>query len=202
MNLVFTWIQGCGKWTQAKILIEKHWFKLIEMWGQFRALAKEDSELGKKVKEIIESWNLVPPEITDTIIKKVIKENEWKKVIYDWFIRNEWNKISFEEVTNDYRVIFFELPEEKAKERLLWRMYDPESGETFMTWTEVNPETWTKLIKRKDDNEESILTRINAFVNTTLPIVKLQKQEWKVIEINANQSIEEVAKELEFKLSL
>ncbi|PIE85228.1 hypothetical protein CSA08_03140 [Candidatus Gracilibacteria bacterium] len=196
MNLVFTGIQGCGKGTQAKILIEKHGFKLIEMGAQFRKLAKQDSSLGKNIKEIIESGNLVPPEITDKVIKKIIKENKGKKVIYDGFIRNKGNKKSFEEVCENYKVIFFQLSEEKAKERLLGRMYDPESGETFMAGTEVNPKTGTKLVKRKDDNEKSILTRINLFINTTLPVVEIQKKEGKVIEINADQSIQNVAKDI------
>ena len=62
--------------------------------------------------------------------------------------------------------------------------------------------TWTKLIKRKDDNEKSILTRINSFVKTTIPIVNIQKSEGKVIDINADQSIENVSLEMIKKLGL
>jgi len=31
MKLVFTGIQGCGKGTQARLLVEKHGFRLLEM---------------------------------------------------------------------------------------------------------------------------------------------------------------------------
>jgi adenylate kinase family enzyme len=41
----------------------------------------------------------------------------------------------------------------------------------------INPNNGNTLIKRHDDNEESILNRINAFYNITLPIVELFKAE-------------------------
>ena len=84
-----------------------------------------------------------------------------------------WNKESFESKDNEYRVLFFELSKEKAIERLLWRMYDPISWETFISWTKVNPKTKTKLIKRHDDNEKSILARIENYVNITLPVIEI-----------------------------
>jgi adenylate kinase len=202
MNLVFTWIQWCGKWTQARLLIEKYWFEIVEMWWELRKIIKSWSDFWKTLKKILDEGNLTPPEMVAEIIKKVVTENKWKKMIFDGFIRNMWNKETFENVCDNYKVIFFELNEKKAKQRLLGRMFDPETQETFMTWTELNPKTWNKLIKRADDNEKSILTRINAFVKNTLPIVEIQKQEWKVIEINADQSINEVFSEIEKKLGL
>jgi len=96
-------------------------------------------------------------------------------VIYDGFIRNQGNKDTFEQVAPDYIVIFFQLSKEKAMQRLLGRMYDPLTGETFTSGTTHNPQTGTELIKRQDDNEASIMTRINAFVDKTLPIVEIQK---------------------------
>jgi len=103
----------------------------------------------------------------------------------------------------DYKVIFFELPVEKAKKRLLWRMFDKTTGETFSSWTTNNPKTWELLIKRDDDKDEkSILTRISEYEEKTLPIVEIQKREWKVIEISADNSIEIIHNELVEKLGL
>lgn len=202
MFLVFSWIQWCGKWTQARILVEKYGFQIVEMWWELRKISKEDSDFWREIKTIIEWWGLVPPEMITKIIEKVVKENLWKKMIFDWFIRNMWNKRDFESITNDYKVVFFELSKEKAIERLLWRMYDPETQETFRAGTSHNPKTWNTLVKRKDDNEDSVLKRINLFVSDTLPIVELQKAEGKVISINADQSVEEVEKEIKEKLGL
>ncbi len=196
MILVFTWIQWCGKGTQARFLVDQYWFTLLEMGQELRNISKEDTPLGKKVKEIIDSGNLVTPDVVGEIMKEVIWKQTNDKLILDGFVRNYWNKESLEKIVNDYRVLFFDLSKEKAIERLLGRMYNPKTGETFPAGTEIDPKTWDKLIKRKDDNEESIMTRIDNFVKTTLPVVEQQKLEWKVLEVNADQSIEKVFEDI------
>ena len=202
MKLVFTWIQGCWKWTQARLLVEKYGFTLLEMWQELRKIASSDSELWKRVKQTIDSWALVTPEVVWEIMNEVITTQTNKNLILDWFVRNEWNKKSLEEISTDYKVVFFELSKEKAIDRLLGRMYDPLSWETFLSWPLVNPVTWTKLEKRKDDNEASILKRIDEFMNNTLPTAMKQEQEGRVIRINADQNVESVFKELVTKLWL
>lgn len=202
MKLVFTGIQWCGKWTQARMLEAKYGFKILEMWQALREIAKENTELGREIKTTLDSGNLVKPEFVGEVIKEVITRESSKKLILDGFVRNQWNKETMEQVAPDYKVVFFNLSKEKAIERLLGRMYDPKTGETFPSTYTHNPKTNTPLIKRTDDNEASILQRINSFVLSTLPIVEIQKQEGKVIEINADQTVEEVFAEIEQKLWL
>lgn len=202
MKIVFTWIQGCGKGTQARLLIEKYGFKLIEMGGALRDIGKEDTDLGKLVRETIDAGHQVSPAIVADVIKSVVLNEIDDNVIYDGFVRNMGNKETMDSVLPSYTVVFFNLSKEKSMQRLLGRMYDPLTGETFISTTTHNPKTGTLLIKRADDNEASILTRINAFVDYTLPVVEAQKKEWKVVEINADQSIEAVFAEIEKKLEL
>jgi adenylate kinase family enzyme len=202
MILAFIWVQGSWKWTQARLLSEKFWFKILEMWQELRNIWNSDSPLWQEIKKTIEAGFQVSPEI----VWKVIKESIWDKLnedlILDGFIRNEWNKNSVDELTKDYKVVLFSLDKEKAITRLLWRMYDPETWDTFPAWTEINAKNGNKLIKRHDDNEEAILNRINAFYDITLPIVDIFKSEWKVIEVNADQSVEDVFYELVKKLMI
>lgn len=202
MKLVFTWIQWCGKWTQARLLVDKYWFTLLEMWQELRNIIESWNELWNKIKWIMDSWSLVSPEIVWEVMKEILEKQTSENLILDWFVRNEWNKKSLEELITDYKVVFFELSKEKAIERLLWRMYNPSTWETFSSWTLIDPETWEKLIKRQDDNEISILKRIDEFMKNTLPTAEKQKLEWKVITINADQSIEDVASEMVEKLGL
>jgi adenylate kinase len=81
-------------------------------------------------------------------------------------------------------------------------MFNKTTGETFPVWTKVDPKTLEELIKRHDDNEDAILTRIEEFLNKTLPIVHQQMNEDKVIEIDADQSIEKVFSDIESALNL
>jgi adenylate kinase family enzyme len=64
-------------------------------------------------------------------METVIKNQTSKDIIYDGFIRNDWNKEIFDRLLPEYKVVFFHLDEEKAKNRLLGRMFNKTTGETF-----------------------------------------------------------------------
>jgi adenylate kinase len=74
-------------------------------------------------------------------------------------------------------VVLFELSEAKAKARLLGRMYNPETGETFMSGVTHDPQTGVELIKRADDEEEAILKRIKLYVDLAIPLIEEYKKE-------------------------
>lgn len=203
MKIVFTWIQGCGKWTQARILSEKYGFKVLEMWTEFRNIVKSGTELWNQIKEIIDNWRQVPEELWKKIMETILLENNDEKIIYDGFIRNEWNLEVFNSIVKDYKVVLFQLDLVKAKNRLYNRMYDPETGETFSGDFETNPKNGNKLVKREDDKDlEAIQRRFSEFIEKTLPITEKQQKQGLVFEVNADQEIEKVTKELEEKLWL
>ncbi len=203
MQLVFIGIQWSGKGTQARILASKYGFEIFETWGVLRKLAKQDTELWKLVKETIEAGKQVTPEIIEMILEDFIKTAKSQNIIFDGLVRNLGNKQTADKkLDSDYKVVYFDLPEQEAMKRLLWRMYNPKTGETFPAWTTVDPKTGDELIKRPDDEENAIKQRIKEFYEKTLPVVELYQQEWRLIKINANQPIEEVTKEIIEKLWL
>jgi len=135
-------------------------------------------------------------------VQNIIDNHNDEHVIFDAFIRNDWNKEIFDRLMPDYSVVLFELSEEKAHQRLLGRMFNPTNWETFQAGIELDPKTWEKLIQRSDDNEAGIIKRIELYRDITLPIVEVQKTEWRVIEINADQSPDKVFEELVIKLNI
>ena len=203
-NMIFVsiGIQGSGKWTQARLLQEEFGLMLFESGTALRNIAAEDSELGHKVKAIIDRGDHVSPAIIEDILKDILDNKSDGKVIFDGFIRNAGNKESFDKVVWDYKVLFFDLPKDEAVKRLIGRMYNPKTWETFPSWTETDPKTWDKLVKRADDQEEAIMKRIDLFVEKALPVVEECRKAWKVIDINANQPIADVYAELKKKLEL
>ncbi len=203
MHIVFTGIQWCGKWTQGRLLQETYGFDIVEMWGELRKVIASWSELWIELKKVMDAWFLVNDELGSQVMESAIHNyKDSEKVIFDAFIRLQWNKDVFDSHLSDYKVVFFNLSEEKAKQRLLGRMYNPTTWETFPHGTTHDPKTKEELIQRKDDNEESILRRISEYVKNTLPLVEEQRKEWRIIEINADQAIEKVFAELEEKLGL
>jgi adenylate kinase len=73
-DLILVGIQGSGKGTQARILAEKFGYQIFETGGELRVMAKEESELGKKVKEITERGDLVPNEIVMEIVENFLNK--------------------------------------------------------------------------------------------------------------------------------
>ena len=196
MKLVLIWIQGSWKWTQARILQEKYGFEIFETGQALRNITKQETELGKLVKETIEAGKQVTPEIIENIIKNYLENTNSDKIIFDGLVRNEWNKKTADYLLWDYKVLFFELDEKEAMNRLLWRMYNPKIGATYPAWTETDPKTGDKLIKRTDDEENAIKQRIKEFFEKTMPVVEQYEKEWKLLKINANQNIENVTKDI------
>lgn len=203
MKIILLWIQWSGKWTQWNILSKKFWFKIFEAWQELRDLANEESELWEKIKKTINWGNLVDIKTIWLIIKNFLEKhpNE-KNIIFDWVPRNLEQKDLIDEIVKDYKVVVFELSKEKVNQRVLWRMHNPKTWESFYWWILVDPKTWDKLERRKDDNTETVKKRINNYFESTFPVIEKYEKEWNLIRINAEQSVEEVNKELITKLGL
>jgi adenylate kinase family enzyme len=72
-------------------------------------------------------------------MEESIQSQTSHNIIFDAFVRNERNKEIFDTLLPDYKVVFFNLPKEKSIERLLGRMYDNETQETFPSGVLINP---------------------------------------------------------------
>lgn len=93
----------------------------------------------------------------------------------------EFMNKKMEEYKRDFVVIHFELSKEKAVERMMKR---------------------AQIENRTDDTIEAMNTRIDAFMNETLPVIKHFESLGKVITVNADGTIEDVQAELRSKLGL
>ena len=196
MFLVFIWIQGSWKWTQARILSDKLWFDIFETWQILRNIATQDTKLWKLVRQTIQAWKQLTPSIVEDIIKDYLQKTTYKDIIFDWLVRNIGNKKTADKILGDYKVVFFDLDQDTAMKRLLWRMYNPKTWETFPAWTITDPKTWDKLIKRSDDEENAIKQRIKEFFDKTMPVIKEYEKNWNLIKINANQPINKVTEDI------
>lgn len=202
MKIVLIWIQWSWKWTQWKILQKKFNFDIFETWQKVREIASKNTTLWKKIKDIIEKWNLVPMDIIWDIVKEYLKNTKQKNIIFDWIPRNIEQKNLFDSLVNDFIVLHLKLDKYEAYNRLLNRKYNPKTWETFPPHFDFDPKTNDKLIHRPDDNEESIKKRIDIFFTETQKIIDEYKKEWKLIEIDASKSISEVTLEITQKIWL
>ena len=180
MDLAIFGVQGSGKGTQAKIIAERDNMAIFETGDACRKLATEDNELGKKVKSIINSGNLVSAEVVIQILEDFLKDlPAGQRVIYDGIPRNADQQLEFDKLLEKRgrRMIGIQLirPEEETIKRLMAR-------------------------GRHDDEPEVITRRIKIFLRDTMGVIEDYRSKNKIIEIDGNQSIEVVAKEISQKV--
>jgi len=198
MDLILFGMQGAGKGTVGKKIAEHFGLKVFETGAALRELASQDSELGRKVKEIIEAGNLVPNEIVMEIVENFIKTlPAGSNILFDGIPRKTEQANSLNELLNKlerpYRAVLIDISKETALRRLTTR-------KICSSCKEVYPASYTKsvcekcnssLTTRADDNPESIKVRLEAFDRETLPAIELYSD--KLIKIDGEGTIEEVA---------
>lgn len=202
MDYVLFGIQGSGKGTQGKILAEKIGAAYFETGGELRRLAAENSELGKKVKSIIDAGHLVPNEVVMEIVENFIKQHATHAVVFDGIPRNAEQNASFtsllQKLNRPYTGIYFELSREEAENRLLKRRMCSKCKTVYPASYKnaACEKCGGSLITRADDNADSIRTRIEIFYKETLPIIEQWRAAGKMIDLNGTGTIEEVTTEL------
>ena len=187
-DILFFWVQWCGKWTQANIFLEKNpSYKYFEAWNIFRALSSNKNIFSDYVSSRIQAWLLVEDKLVFWLFdcwSNLV--NEWEYLLFDWFPRNLEQREYFVKQRNakwrDYVCVNFDLSREKAIERIKKRAI----------------EQW----RMDDANEETINKRLETFYSETLPVIQAFESEWKLITINADQTIEEIYNEMFNKLIL
>lgn len=203
MDYVLFGIQGSGKGTQGKIIAERNNFAFFETGGELRRLAKEDSELGKKVKSIIEAGHLVSNEVVMEIVENFINQiPKEQSVVFDGLPRKIEQADTFDELIKskdrEFTGILINVSKEEALNRLSTRRVCTNCKTVYpATYSEKNcKECGGELITRKDDNPESIKNRLEAFFNETQPVIDRYSEQEKIITINGEQDIEKVTEEI------
>ncbi len=171
---------GSGKGTQNKFIEKDFGYKPLSMGELLREEVNKKTTLGKKINEIISKGNMVSLEIASDLIFDKIKKEKSNKILMDGFPR-EYDQAAvfdyflhtqnFEIVT----VIHLNISKKESIKRLLLR-------------------------KRNDDTEKAIKKRLEDYDKVTKKVIQRYKEKGKLIEINGNQSVENVYKEIKRKL--
>ena len=176
---------GCGKGTQSKLLVEKDNFVQLSTGDLLRSeTSNSNSDLGKKVKHLMESGELVPDGIVIDIIVKKVDEHKKKNIVFDGFPRNlkqaEVLDSSLEDISIKLdHAILFEIDFKILEERIYNRISESKGSE-----------------QRKDDNSETLLNRIAVFKSSTLPIVDYYEDKGIISKIDAMNKVNEVYDEI------
>ena len=190
MNLVFLGPPGAGKGTIAKVAKEALGVPHISTGDLFRANIKNETELGKRVKEILASGGLVPDEITIKMVENRLSESDCEKgYILDGFPRTIPQAEALSKMSHVEGVINFVLSEEEIIKRLSGRRMCPSTGRTYHILFNppkvegIDDETGEPLIQRDDDKPEAIRHRLELYNEATAPLIDYYKAKDVVLDL-------------------
>ena len=185
---------GAGKGTQATAIMAKTGLPQVSTGDMLRAALSKGTELGLEAKEYMEAGKLVPDELILLLIEERLKEKDAEKgVLFDGFPRTIPQAESLAKITQVSMVISIEVPDENIVERIVGRRMDPETGEIFHVKFKPAPkEIQNRLIQRKDDTEETVRSRLNAYHTQTAPLADFYEGVGILRRIEGNQDIVDV----------
>ncbi len=205
MHIILVGIQGSGKGTQAREILEHNPnYSFFEMGQKLRDFSQMNEELSPVVKECLDTGKLVPDNVIEAMLRHYAEKHNEKTIVFDGIPRTLPQLEVIDKVFPEYFIIFLDLEKEEALKRLANRRIDPENGRSFPAdfEGEFSPFTGNKLVKRDDDNEEAVLKRIAGFYHNTLPLIT----EWaargkRVYRVDAGKTIDDVYDMIEAILS-
>lgn len=166
MKILLIGPQGSGKSTQADLLADYLKVPKITVGDIFRKIAQEENDLGERIRQILAQGQLVDDVTTSRIVKERLEESDCQNgFVLDGYPRTLEQARIFDPGFN--KVFYLKLDREKVLERLLKR-------------------------GRDDDTEELIKTRLNLYYNQTQPLLDYYENRGNLVEVNGEDSIEEV----------
>ena len=199
-NIIFIAPPAAGKGTQSNMLKEKFGYIHISTGDMLREAINSGSEIGKEVKNIIDKGELVSDDLIIKLVKDKLTSLEGKPFILDGFPRTLNQAKSLDEIlTDDYIVIYLDLAESEAINRITGRL-TCNCGKSYnVNIEELKPKVdgicdncGSILIKRDDDNVESFKVRFKTFLDNTDSILKYYEDKEKLIKIDVNKDVQDI----------
>ncbi|MFZ5468057.1 MAG: adenylate kinase [Myxococcota bacterium] len=182
MNLILLGPPGAGKGTQAKKLLVDFQVPQISTGDILREAVRNQTELGKRAKPLMEAGQLVPDELVVGIVEERLKAPDCAKgFVLDGFPRTIPQAEALEQALSRAgkridKVISLEVADEKIVERMSGRRSCPKDGRVYHVVqnpprvTGVCDECGTSLIQRSDDAPEKVQTRLAEYARLTQPL--------------------------------
>jgi adenylate kinase len=205
-NIILLAPPAAGKGTQAQLIADKYNIPHLSTGDIFRQEVASESELGKRIKAIMEQAKLVNDEIVLEVIKKeLVKDKYDRGYILDGFPRTlhqakEYDKMSLTLNRKIDGVIFLDISKEEAMKRVLGRMTCPQCGATYnISFNKDNIclKCNQKLTKRDDDNEKDFMRRFNDYIKKTKPLIEYYEKKGLLYRIDSSRDIQEVFEDIE-----
>jgi adenylate kinase len=212
MYIIILGAPGAGKGTQADILSRQMGLPRIASGDLFRQAVEEKTELGLLAKSYMDRGELGPDEIVIKMILERIKLPDCASgCLFDGFPRTlgqaeALDRFLAEQGKGIDKAVYIKVAEEELMKRLSgrWVCRNCQTPYHMVTSPPKKPGICDKcggeLYQRPDDKEETVRERLKVFFSQTVPILDYYRKQSKLIEVNGNRTIQEVANETRYLL--
>ena len=208
MNVIIFGPPGAGKGTQAQNLVKKFNLYQLSTGDLLRSEIKKKTEIGKKIEQIIAQGDFVTDDIVNELLKKFITNYNYRnKIIFDGYPRNINQAKTLEVMLNSDNqsinfILFLKVTRETVEKRILGRIICEKCNKTmneYFNKEEIDKHECEKnyLKKRKDDNQETIITRYDEYMKKTKPVLDFYSSRSYFHEIDGNQKIQVITGKIE-----
>jgi adenylate kinase len=200
--------QGSGKGTQAEQLSQALCILHVASGDLLRKAVEAKTPLGIKAKEYMDRGELVPDDLTVTMILKRIEDPDCANgVLLDGFPRTIPQAKALDEGLAKLQrqidwVIYLNVPRQELLRRLSGRYICRAQQHVYNINTRppkvpgVCDIDGSELYQRSDDTGEAVQRRLDIFFNETIHLLDYYGEQHKVAEVNGNQSIEQVKQDI------
>lgn len=177
MRLLIMGPQGVGKGTQAAKLAEHFNIPAISTGDIFRYNLKNQTELGKQAQAFIDKGELVPDELTNSIVKdRLAMEDARNGWILDGYPRNASQVEALDTMLEELgtpldAVIALDAEHDVLMERMMKR---------------------AQIEGRADDTPEVIAKRLDVYAKETAPLLETYARRGILVKINGVGDIDEI----------
>ena len=207
MNIILFGPPGAGKGTQADNITETFNLYKISTGDLLRDEINKKTNLGERIKSIIDKGSFVSDEIINDLIVKILSvQKYYNRLIFDGYPRNLDQAKSLDDLLKKYKqkitcVLCLNVDKDVIIKRILGSRTCTKCGllfnEYFKPPADAKHICGTKfLTKRSDDNEKTITYRYETYIEKTLPILSYYKKLNLLHEIDGKREINEIFKKI------
>ncbi|WP_392337839.1 adenylate kinase [Loktanella salsilacus] len=214
MNIILLGPPGAGKGTQARRLVDERGMVQLSTGDMLRAARTSGTETGKRVADVMDRGELVTDEIVIGLIREQLTNDDSANgYIFDGFPRtlaqaDALGNLLAELGENLDRVIEMKVDDNALVARITARSTCGNCGEVYNDATKPIPSDGVctscgekaEFVRRADDNEESLKTRLLAYYKQTSPLVGYYYARGDLRSVDGLASMDEVAAQIKKSL--
>jgi len=214
MRIVMLGAPGSGKGTQAQRLDADFGMPQISTGDLLRHAVAQETELGLKAKAAMDAGDLVSDSIVLGMIEERIERPDAREgFILDGYPRNRTQAEDLEGVLNNRGIaidaaVLMDVSLEILMKRLTGRRTCSKTGKVlniyFSTQADLDAcvEAGGELLRRDDDNEETIRNRLEVYRRETEPLIAYYRDAGLLKTVTAEGDISDVYTSLKEFLGL